>query len=163
MSATLLVLLSVLATQDPSPRPYSSSQDLTQRPYEPPAIRPFETAPGPEVRDPMAFFDQGVSAAERAADARAGPLDGRWWVVDADGQAVGSLVLNDPGDGLVEGAWRRGHIGQAVPLATASSDGASLALALDGGDSLRLQRAGGGWRGSLVHDGRARPVTLRRP
>ena len=152
-----------LLLQDSGARPWTPADDATRQIYRPPAIRPFETAPGPEVRDVPAFFDAGVSAAERSADARAGPLDGRWRALDADGRPLLSLVLRDSGDGTVEGAWRRGGDGRARLIAAISVDGNRATLTLDRHDSLRLQRRGDGWRGEFVHNGQARAVTLHRP
>ena len=153
----------VLLPQDPGARPYRPAAAATRRIYRPPAIRPFETAPGPGVSDVETFFDQGVAAAERSADARAGPLDGRWRALGADGRPLLSLVLRDSGNGTVEGAWRPGADGRARLVQTISVDGNRVALTLDRHDTLRLQRSGDGWRGEFVHNGQARAVTLRRP
>ncbi len=72
-------------------------------------------------------------------------------------------MLRDSGNGTVEGAWRRGDDGRARLVNTISVDGARASLVLDRHDTLRLQRTGDGWRGEFVHNGQARPVTLRRP
>ncbi len=164
------MLLSVVAAataalllQDPGARAYTPAAAATRQIYRPPAIRPFETAPGPGVTDVESFFDKGVTAAERSADARAGPLDGRWRALGPDGRPLLSLVLRDSGNGTVEGAWRRGDDGRARLVNTISVDGARASLVLDRHDTLRLQRTGDGWRGEFVHNGQARPVTLRRP
>lgn len=163
MLFTVAACTAALLIQDPGARPYTPAAAATRRIYRPPAIRPFETAPGPEVSDVETFFDEGVTAAERSADARAGPLDGRWRALGADGRPLLSLVLRDSGDGTVEGAWRRGADGRARLVQTISVDGSRAALVLDRHDTLRLQRSGDGWRGEFVHNGQARAVTLRRP
>jgi hypothetical protein len=160
MLVSAFLLVSTLLLQDPGA---PSAPDASRQIYQPPAIRPFETPPGPGVSDVEGFFDQGVAAAERSADARAGPLDGRWRVLDADGRPLLSLVLRDPGDEPVEGAWRRGDNGRATPIDAVSGDGGRPVLTLDRDDVLRLQRAGDGWRGEFVHQGQTRPVTLHRP
>lgn len=163
MPLTVVALTAVLLIQDPGARPYAPAAAATRQLYQPPAIRPFETAPGPGVSDVETFFDQGVAAAERSADARAGPLDGRWRALGTDGNPLLSLVLRDAGDGTVEGAWRRGDDGRARLVDAISVDGARAALTLDRHDSLRLQRSGDGWRGEFIHNGQARAVTLHRP
>lgn len=163
MPFPVAALTAALLLQDPGARPYTAAAAATRQIYQPPAIRPFETAPGPEVSDVERFFDDGVAAAERSADARAGPLDGRWRALGADGNPLLSLVLRDPGDGPVEGAWRPGGAGRARPVDAITVDGTRAALTLDRHDTLRLQRVNDGWRGEFVHNGQARPVTLHRP
>jgi len=163
MFLSVAAYTAVMLLQDPGARPYTSAAAASRQIYSPPAIRPFETAPGPEVSDIETFFDQGVTAAERSADAQAGPLDGRWRALGADGQPLLSLVLRDAGDGTVEGAWREGNDGRARLVDAITVDGGRAALTLDRHDTLRLQRSGDGWRGEFVHNGQARPVTLHRP
>ena len=64
----------------------------------------YEVSPG----DVQTAYDQGVAQAEIDADRRAGPLDGRWRVADADGKPLLSFALTDRGEGRrIEGAWRR--------------------------------------------------------
>tara|TARA_R110002124_G_scaffold173390_1_gene340949 strand:+ start:83 stop:580 length:498 start_codon:yes stop_codon:yes gene_type:complete len=153
-----------LLLQDPGARAYTpAAAAATRQIYRPPAIRPFETAPGPGVTDVETFFDKGVTAAERSADARAGPLDGRWRALGSDGRPLLSLVLRDPGNGTVEGAWRRGDDGRARLVNAISVEGTRASLVLDRHGTLRLQRTGNGWHGEFVHNGQARPVTLHRP
>jgi len=163
MLFSVAALAVVLLLQDPGARPYKSAAAATRQIYRPPAIRPFETPPGPDVSDVETFFDRGVTAAERSADARAGSLDGRWRALGADGSPVLSLVLRDSGDGPVEGAWRRGEHGRARAVDAISVDGTRAVLTLDRHDTLRLQRSDNGWRGEFVHNGQTRPVTLNRP
>ncbi|WP_339872557.1 hypothetical protein [uncultured Brevundimonas sp.] len=163
MLLTVIAATAVLLLQDPGARPYTPAADATRQIYRPPAIRPFETAPGPGVRDVETFFDQGVTAAEASADARAGPLDGRWRALGPDGRPLLSLVLRDAGDGTVEGAWRQGDDGRARLVSAIAVDGSRATLTLDRRGTLRLRRSDGGWRGEFVHNGQARPVTLHRP
>lgn len=114
-------------------------------------VRSYEFSPS----DTESAYDQGVASAEIRVDQTAGPLDGRWRVVDARGQALFGLVLNDRG-GLVEGGWRgAGGAGAAM------ADG--LTLTLDGAGVIRLEPAGAGWRGVLTAGGRERVVTIIRP
>ena len=131
--------------------------DLYRRPLTAPVtveayVRSYEYTPD-EVET---AYEQGVASAEIRADQTAGPLDGAWRVVDAEGRTRLDLVLIDPGFGPVEGGWRAGGAWGA-----ATSDGATLTL--EGAGSLTLTRAGAGWRGVLTADGEARPVSLIRP
>jgi hypothetical protein len=115
-------------------------------------VRSYEFAP----TDIESAYEQGVAAAETRADQTAGRLDGVWRLVDAGGETLYELVLNDPGTGIIEGGWRgRGGAGAAT------SDGASLSL--DGAGTVALEPSGTGWRGRLTLDGRDRVVRLIRP
>jgi len=116
--------------------------------------------------DNQTTYDQGVAQAEINMDRRAGSLDGRWRVADADGRPILSLALTDLGGGrTIEGAWRRLEAGAApkeVGVAgPASTDGETKVIPAAGGE-LRLRAASGGWTGVLVQGGRSRPVTLSR-
>ena len=111
-------------------------------------------------------YDQGVAQAQIDADARSGPLDGRWRVTSTDGQPLLSLALTDLGGGrMIEGAWRRLDLpagtGQGGPAGPASKSGDIVVIPLAGGE-LRLRPAVRGWTGELIQSGRARPVTVSR-
>ena len=180
----ILIALSGLLMQEPAP-PHPS----TQAPYQAPVIRPFEpgrdfgqdraqgdAAAGPQRRlleapvvveayarsyefaptDTEAAYEQGVAAAEIRADQAAGRLDGSWRIVDATGRTLYELVLSDPGIGRVEGGWR-GRTGSGA----ATSDGTTLSL--EGAGAIALERAGTGWHGTLITEGRGRAVSLIRP
>lgn len=130
--------------------------DVHRRPLEAPVTvdayaRSYEFSPG----DTESAYDQGVASAEIRVDQTAGPLDGRWRVLDARGQALFGLVLNDRG-GLVEGGWRG-----AAGAGAATADG--LTLTLEGAGVIQLESSGAGWRGVLTAGGRERPVTISRP
>lgn len=106
--------------------------------------------------DSETTYNQAVTSAEMRADERSGPLEGRWAVTDARGEALFGLVLSDPGDGgLIEGGWRRGS---ARGGATLVDDG----LELEGSGLLTLERTATGWRGVLTADGRSSDVILSR-
>ena len=184
MSAVLIAAAAVLLTPQYAPHP------STLEPYSAPVIRPFEpeddfgrelaegdvaaAAHRPSLTAPVTVDDydgsyeaalgdveiayaQGVASAEIRADQSAGPLDGAWRVADAEGRTLYDLVLMDPGVGRAEGGWRtpRDH-GPAV------AEGGVLTLE-GGGGTLRLERAGDGWRGRLTASGRTQTVTLSRP
>ncbi|MEI7932772.1 MAG: hypothetical protein WCI21_06930, partial [Alphaproteobacteria bacterium] len=73
---------------------------------------------GPHVNDPVVEtdpltaadrdYDNKVLGAFQNAQARQGPLDGRWLIKTPDGSVLYALQINDPGDGpgQVEGVWR---------------------------------------------------------
>ena len=123
----------------------------------------YEVSPG----DVQTAYDQGVAQAEIDADRRAGPLDGRWRVADADGKPLLSFALTDRGEGRrIEGAWRRLDARAAStadgPAGPAGFDGAAAVVPLADGE-LHLRAAAHGWSGELVQNGRARAVTVARP
>ena len=108
-------------------------------------------------------YDAGVENAERAMDARMGPLDGRWRLKDGEGRTLMTLSLMDQGDTKpLEGAYRTADAHTEVgPLTAAERSAGALVLDLDDG-RLSLQASGEGWTGMLVQGGRERAVTLVR-
>lgn len=122
--------------------------------------RSYEVSPS----DAEIAYDQGVAQAEINMDARMGPLDGRWRVVDARaGTALMSLVLSDPGGGTVDGAWSWGARTGAVRDSTREGE-TGLLLDLGPAGRLRLTRtASNAWAGVLLTAEGERTVTLRRP
>ena len=183
MSGILLSALASLLTPQAAPHP-SSLEPYTApviRPFEPGSDFGREAAEGDvgpaphrapltapvtvdaydgsyEVTptDAEAAYEQGVASAEIRADQTAGPMDGAWRIVDADGRTLYELVLMDPGSGTVEGGWRNPRDAGAAVV-----DGRTLTL--EGVGGITLERSPGGWRGQLSADGRTRPVTLSRP
>lgn len=112
-------------------------------------VRSYEFTP----TDTEASYDQGVASAELRVDQTAGPMDGRWQVLDERGQPLFALVISDPGVGLVEGGWRGPGGAGAVTVE-------GRILTLDGLGVLTLETGG---RGQLTASGRTRPVTVSRP
>ena len=110
-----------------------------------------------------AAYNQGVANARANMDGRMGPLDGRWTVKDAEGQALLRLVMSDQGVGKpLEGAWRTdGDTTRAGFIDTAERTGGAITLAWDGG-RLILHPAADGWSGDLTEGGRTRAVSLTR-
>jgi hypothetical protein len=183
MSGLLIAALAGLLTPQAAPHP--SSQDLyvapAIRPFEPgsdfgrevaegdaaPAAhraplaasvtvdayaRSYEYAP----TDAEAAYEQGVASAELRTDQAAGPLDGIWLLVDADGRVICRLMLSDLGGGRVEGGWRgEPNFGGAL------AEGGVLTL--EGLGAVTLEPAAAGWRGRLSAAGQSRAVSLRRP
>ena len=114
--------------------------------------------------DAEVAYLQGITAAELSMDARMGPLDGSWTVIDAGGRSVIRMVLTDPGPDLpIEGAWRPDGRPGGGPAASGRREGATLDLLLDGGGQLALTRQDDGWTGTHTDaQGRAQPVRLTR-
>lgn len=124
-------------------------------------------------------YEQGVDRALIAADARMGPLDGRWRVSDARGDTLLDLELFDTSaDRPVQGAWTRTTRRGAREMGTVTSvarDGAAVVIeaAVDGRTlRLRLEATEAGWTGHLGdapsadHDrpmSRDRSVSMKRP
>ncbi|WP_428151328.1 hypothetical protein [Brevundimonas sp.] len=108
-------------------------------------------------------YDAGVENAERAMDARMGPLDGRWHLKDGEGRTLMTLSLMDQGQSKpLEGAYRTADAQAEVgPLTGAERSAGSLVLDLDGG-RLSLSPSGDGWTGTLTQGERERAVTLVR-
>lgn len=108
-------------------------------------------------------YDNGVSNAERAMDARMGALDGRWRLRDAEGRLVMTLSLMDQGASRpLEGAFRTNDSAALVgPLSASERTDQALVLDLDGG-RLSLAPSGEGWAGVLSLGGREQAVSLVR-
>ena len=186
MSSNLLIALAALAVQTaPPPAPSPAYSDPPVRPFEPtgPLVtgaeaeagsQPLRHPPEDAVRveayrgqyesPPSAVeraYDRGVVQAEITMDSRMGPLDGRWRVLDQDGETLFTLVLADEGSGAIEGAWRDrgGHMG--VAASTPRDDGRA-AIVLDGRCELVLAPSGSGFTGVLIREGREQPIRLSR-
>jgi hypothetical protein len=108
-------------------------------------------------------YDAGVANAERAMDARMGPLDGLWRLQEVDGHVLMTLSLSDPGETRpVEGAFRTADAAAEIgPLSSAGRTAEALILELDGG-RLSLGTSDEGWTGVLSRGGQERAVTLVR-
>ena len=96
-------------------------------------------------------------------DARMGPLDGLWRLIDAEGRPILQLSLSDRGTSRpLEGAWRkldaRGALG---PIDASERTDAGLGMRL-GDAQLTLSPGSQGWTGTLTEAGRSRSVTLIR-
>lgn len=110
-------------------------------------------------------YDQGVAAAERRVRSTMGPLDGLWRVVDRDGRVHLLLSIVDPGgEAPLQGAW-------LIPGAAPAADDGVLTGEVRGPDEVRLATGAGAlrltlrgevWRGQLIGDGGAIPVSLQR-
>jgi hypothetical protein len=150
--------------------------------HEPPATAP--SADAPVDQPPISESDRegAVRDAYTAAEARRGPLDGRWRLTARDGRALYVFQLSDPGQiadprsgdpeaPVIEGAWRdpsrTSSAGGSGFLDSVRREGAALSLHFVDHDLARpmvvtlRQKRDGAWAGVLQGAGR-RPVTMKR-
>lgn len=108
-------------------------------------------------------YDRGVDNAEAAMDARMGPLDGLWRLLDAQGNPIAQIALTDRGGHRpVEGAWRKlDHRAPAVPVMEVARGTNTLTLQI-GESVLELTTADSGWVGRLVEEGQSAPARMIR-
>ncbi|KPF81337.1 hypothetical protein IP78_05230 [Brevundimonas sp. AAP58] len=190
MSLFALISLAVSPTVQDRAVPYTAEvyRPPVVRPFEPPSNFGRVTAEGDGGGDPRrqpivapvvveaysrsyehapstadTAYDQGVNNAEAAMDARMGPLDGLWRLIDAEGRPILQLSLSDRGPSRpLEGAWRkldaRGALG---PIDASERTDAGLGMRL-GDAQLTLSPGSQGWTGTLTEAGRSRSVTLIR-
>jgi hypothetical protein len=167
----------------PQPRPWSAAASELYaapvvRPYEPPSDFGRQIAEGDAdatvrtrpITAPVAVeaysdtyetrrsrreisYQQGVEAARQRQNARMGPLDGIWRVVDAQGRPLLDLILSDSGSSRpVEGAMRLTDTDRTAVIEAVTTEGETriITAALDGRPmSLRLHRQGDVWAGDL--------------
>jgi hypothetical protein len=111
-------------------------------------------------------YEQGVEAARISQNARMGPLDGVWTVIDGQGQPILDLVLSDRGGARpVEGGLRLARTDRTalIDSVTVEGDTRILAAVLDGHPvSLRLRPQAEGWSGELTGTGPQQTVSLIR-
>lgn len=108
-------------------------------------------------------YQQGVEAARQRQNARMGPLDGVWRVIDAQGRPLLDLILSDSGPSRpVEGALRLADADRTALIDAVAVEGDTRVIhaALNGRPlTLRLHRQGDVWAGELSGDA----VSLVRP
>jgi len=156
----VLVLTALLAAGAEAQNPPRSLEDLLRQQVAPPGATHVND---PVVEtDPLTAadrdYDNKVLGAFQNAQARQGPLDGRWLVKSPDGSVLYAFQITDPGDGSgkVEGVWRDPRVNG--PDATGFVDDVSQA----GGETvlafkqagfehqLRLRSGGSGsWSGQI--------------
>ena len=167
------------AQAQPTPTPPATPTQPPNPPTEPPTIDSLLS------QEPLSedAREAAVKAAFAAAQARRGPLDGRWRLSAPDGQALYIFQFTDPGQSpdprsinpsvpVIEGAWRdprrAGAVGGSGFLASVRRDGAGLTVQFADRDPAHLQivtlhpLANGDWAGALEGEAASRPVTMRR-
>ncbi len=190
MSLVALISLALSPALQDRPVPYGAEvySAPVVRPFEPPSNFGRVTAEGDGGGDPRrrpivapvaveaysrsyeyapstadTAYDQGVANAEAAMDARMGPLDGIWRVVDAEGRGLAQIALSDRGaDRPLEGAWRKLDAQGALgPLDGVTRTDAGLSLTF-GDARLDLAASPDGWTGTLTEGRRSKAVSLVR-
>jgi hypothetical protein len=171
------------ATQAP-PAPASSPAGQPAPPTSPstPAAQPdsqTEEPSGALPPDPLGqgkqaqqLWEARLHAAYDDAEARQGPLDGRWQLTGADGDPLFVMVISDPGGANLAGAWRdlrRGSGAQGsgfLTIGARTSDGVDIRFTEPGQSAetvLQLRpTADGRWGGELTESGSVGSVVLSR-
>lgn len=165
----------------PEVRPYEpppvlagpSSRAPVEPPSEPVTVdryrRQYEGAPAPQEE----AYEAGVRNSVLAAQARMGPLDGAWRLMEADGTPLFSFLFNDPAEGETEGAFRDLRATSAAHgsgfLTSARREGRSVVMrfyepGMTETSTLELDPSTGGrWVGRLLSPGGgARRVVMAR-
>jgi len=117
-------------------------------------------------------WEQRLHAAYDNAEARQGPLDGRWKINGQDGDELFVLVLSDPESGNLVGAWRDLRRGGGadgsgyLSMIERTADGIYVRFTEpeQGVDTVIQLRptADGGWGGELTESGAVRSVVMKR-
>jgi len=150
----------------------SAPQPLSEEPLQPRFLT--DAGRGPQSDDD-AVYERRVLGVFRAAQGQQGALDGRWLVAQANGEALYTLQIADPGAGAerIEGAWgapegKAGLRGSGL-IEAVRQEASDLVVrfyrdgAYQGPAELRIRPvSGGGWTGELITDDHRQPVILRR-
>jgi len=145
------------------------------------AAQPDNQAEEPQGPQPPDTLGQGkqaqqlwearLHAAYDQAEARQGPLDGRWQLTGADGDPLFVLVLSDPGGANIVGAWRdmrrtpRDQDSGFLTGGARTSDGVDIRFTEPGQGETVLQlrpTADGRWGGELTESGSVGSVVMTR-
>jgi hypothetical protein len=159
------------ATSQPAPTPPSS----TAQPAPPDSTEEPQGAQPPDAlgqgKEAQQLWEARLHAAYDNAEARQGPLDGRWQLTGADGDPLFVLVFSDPGGGAIVGAWRdmrrpTGADGSGFLTAgDRTADGVDIRFTETGQSESVLQlkpSADGRWGGELTESGVVKSVVLSR-
>jgi len=160
----------------PSSPPAAQPPPATQPPGQPDSQT--EETPGAQVPDTLGqgkqaqqLWEARVHAAYDDAQARQGPLDGRWQLTGADGDPLFVLVFSDPGGDAIVGAWRdmrrtpRTQDSGVLTGGARTSDGVDIRFTEPGEGETVLQlkpAADGRWGGEMTESGAVRSVVLSR-
>ena len=152
----------------PSPAPMPPQPDGQTE--EPQAVQaPDSLGEGAAAQE---AWEQRLHAAYDNAEARQGPLDGRWKINGQDGDELFVLVLSDPEAGNLVGAWRDLRRGGGadgsgyLSMIERTADGIYVRFiepgqGVDTVIELRLT-ADGSWGGELTESGAVRSVVMKR-
>ena len=157
------------------------SQPASDQPA-PSIVQPDSQSEEPQTAQPPDNFGRGAAAQEAweqrlhaaydNAEARQGPLDGRWKISSQDGDELFVLVLSDPETGNLVGAWRDLRRGGGadgsgyLSMIERTADGIYVRFTEPGqGVDTVLQlrpTADAGWGGELTEAGVVRSVVMKR-
>ena len=155
-------------TEQPSPAAPTLQPDSQSE--EPQAVQtPDSLGEGAAAQE---AWEQRLHAAYDNAEARQGPLDGRWKINGQDGDELFVLVLSDPESGNLVGAWRDLRRGGGadgsgyLSMIERTADGIYVRFTEpeQGVDTVIQLRptADGGWGGELTESGAVRSVVMKR-
>jgi hypothetical protein len=170
----------------PAPTPQATAPASPPADQPPPATTPPTGQPASQTEEPQGaqpvdslgqgkqaqqLWEARVHAAYDGAEARQGPLDGRWQLTGADGDPLFVLVFSDPGGDTIVGAWRdmrrtpRAQDSGFLTGGARTSDGVDIRFTEPGQGETVLQlkpTADGRWGGELTESGAVRSVVLTR-
>lgn len=176
LATVLIVLVStaLIAAGAEAQDPPRSLEELLRQQVAPPTTGPHVNDPVVET-DPLTAadrdYDNKVLGAFQNAQARQGPLDGRWLVKSLEGSVLYAFQITDPGDGpsKVEGVWRDPRVNGPdatgfVDDVSSQGDETILAFRESGVDhQLRVRSGGSGsWSGQIRTRGVSAPVLMLR-
>jgi len=167
----------VVQTQ-PAAQPYTTGQAASPPPTAQPDTQGEEpqTAPQPDILGQGAYAQQAwearLHAAYDNAEARQGPLDGRWKITGPDGDELFVLIFSDPEGGNLVGAWRDLRRSGGADGSGYLSSGGRTADGIDvrfvepdqSSETVMQLRptADGRWGGELTESGAVRSVVMTR-
>jgi len=187
MNAPVLAAIAILIAQTPAPAPdVVQTQPATPPQSQPPSPPPPATENPPE--EPQTYpappdvqgqgaeaqqaWDARLHAAYDNAEARQGPLDGRWRLTGADGDELFVFVLSDTGAPNLVGAWRDLRRGGGADgsgylnIAGRTADGIGLRFTEPGANAETVidlrPTADGRWGGEMNESGAVRSVIMTR-
>jgi len=148
------------------PTPKTPPDNQSEEPQD--ALPPDALSQGKQAQQ---LWEARLHAAYDDAEARQGPLDGRWQLTGADGDPLFVLVLSDPGGANIVGAWRdmrrtpRAQDSGFLTGGARTADGVDVRFTEPGQSETVLQlrpTADGRWGGELTESGAVRSVVLSR-
>jgi hypothetical protein len=153
----------------PAPQPPTSPPSQPDTTEEPQGVQPPDSLG--QGKQAQQLWEARLHAAYDDAEARQGPLDGRWQLTGADGDPLFVLVLSDPGGGGIVGAWRdmrrtpRDQDSGFLTAGDRTPEGVDIRFTEPGQPETVLQlrpTADGRWGGEMTESGAVNSVVLSR-
>jgi len=157
------------APPSPTPAPAPAPSQSDNQSEEPQGAQPPDALG--QGKQAQQLWEARLHAAYDDAEARQGPLDGRWQLTGADGDPLFVLVFSDTGGSDIVGAWRdmrRTPREQDSGFLTAGArtlDGVDVRFTEPGQAETVLQlrpTADGRWGGEMTESGAVKSVVLSR-